>query len=75
MKQQPGKDMIIWGGVSIVASFMQLRLIDEYRICIAPVVIGNGMKPRIRSYEELNLKLLDTTTFNNGVVLLNYVPA
>jgi dihydrofolate reductase len=72
LKQQPGKDMIMWGGVSIVSSFMQMGLIDEYRISIAPVVLGNGMKPLINLTESPELKLIDTTTFSNGVVLLCY---
>lgn len=72
LKQQAGKDMIIWGGVGIVSSFIQMNLIDEYRISIAPVVLGNGMKPLINSMERPELKLLDTTTFSNGVVLLCY---
>ena len=72
LKRQPGKDMIMWGGVGIVSSFIQMGLIDEYRISIAPVLLGNGMKPQTHSMKTHNLTLLDTTTFSNGVVLLCY---
>ena len=72
LKHEGGKDLIIWGGVGLVSSFMQMSLIDEYRISIAPVVLGNGMKPLINALEKTELKLLDMTTFSNGVVLLCY---
>ncbi len=75
LKQQPGRDMIMWGGVGIVATFMQLRLIDEYRIFIAPVVIGSGMRFGKDHDRNLDLKLLSTKIFSNGVVLLCYEPA
>ena len=74
LKQQPGRDMIMWGGVGIVATFMQLGLIDEYRTFIAPVVIGSGMRFGKDRSRNLDLKLLSTKTFSNGVVLLCYEP-
>jgi dihydrofolate reductase len=75
LKQQPGKDMIMWGGVSIVTTFMELNLIDEYRIFIAPIVLGSGINFGKDLKNRLNLKLLKTQTFSNGVVLHYYEPA
>ena len=40
LKQQPGKDMIVFGGAEIVASLAELNLIDEYRIKLEPIVLG-----------------------------------
>ncbi len=75
MKQQPGKDMVIFGSGSIVSTFMQLGLIDEYRIIVNPVVLGKG-KPLFKGInDKLNLKLLKTKTFSSGNVLLYYEPA
>ncbi len=74
MKQQPGKDMVIFGSGSIVSTFMQLGLIDEYRIIVNPVVLGNG-KPLFKGInDKLNLKLLKTRVFGSGVVILYYQP-
>jgi len=42
LKQQPGKDMVILGSGSIVSAFTQMDLIDEYRIIINPVILGDG---------------------------------
>ncbi|HEY3251394.1 MAG TPA: dihydrofolate reductase family protein [Ignavibacteria bacterium] len=72
MKRQTGKDMILWGGVGIVSTFIQLGLIDEYQIWIAPVILGSGM-PLFKNVKcRLDLKLLETNSFSNGVILLSY---
>jgi dihydrofolate reductase len=42
MKQQPGKDMVVWGGATLVSSLMNLGLIDELRLMINPLVLGGG---------------------------------
>jgi dihydrofolate reductase len=75
MKQRPGKDMVIYGSGSIVQRLANLGLIDDYRIFVNPVVLGNG-KPLFKDHKErLYLKLLNTKTFGCGVVLLHYQPA
>lgn len=75
MKQQSGKDMVIFGSGSIVSTFMQHGLIDEYRIIVNPVVLGNG-KPLFKGInDKQNLKLLKTRLFDSGIVILFYEPA
>ena len=44
LKEQPGKDMALFGGAEIAWSFMQLGLIDEYRLFVHPVVLGGGKR-------------------------------
>ena len=74
MKQQPGKDMVIFGSGSIVSTFMQHGLIDEYRIIVNPIVLGNG-NPLFKGIKDKhNLKLLKTRVFGSGVVILYYEP-
>jgi dihydrofolate reductase len=74
MKQQPGKDMVIFGSGSIVSTLLQLGLIDEYRIIVNPVVLGNG-KPLFKDInDKQNLKLLKTKVLGSGVVILYYQP-
>jgi dihydrofolate reductase len=74
MKQQPGKNMVIFGSASIVSTFTQLGLIDEYRLIVNPVVLGSG-KPLFKDIKErINLKLLKTKTFNCENVILYYQP-
>ena len=75
MKQQPGKDMVIFGSGSIVSTFMQHGLIDEYRIIVNLIVLGNG-NPLIKGINgKQNLKLLNTKVFDSGIVILFYEPA
>ncbi|MGB6674513.1 MAG: dihydrofolate reductase family protein [Candidatus Nitrosopolaris sp.] len=71
---QPGKEIAIFGSGSIVSTFMQLGLIDEYRIIVNPVVLGNG-KPLFNGInDKQNLKLLKTKVLRSAVVILYYQP-
>jgi dihydrofolate reductase len=76
LKQLPGRDMIIWGGAGIMSSFMQLDLVDEYRIWVSPVILGSGIPffSNTASAPRRNLRLLITKTFTNGVILHCYKP-
>ena len=75
MKKQPGKDMALLGSGSIMSGFTQRGLIDEYRIMVNPVVLGDG-KPMFKGIRDrLKLELIQTRTFHNGNVLLYYQPA
>ena len=66
--------MVIFGSGSIVSTFTQLGLIDEYRIIVNPVVLGNGNPLFKGIHDKLNLKLLRTKTFSSGNVLLCFQP-
>lgn len=72
MKNQPGKDMVIYGSGSIVSTLMNPGLVDEYHLLVNPVVLGMG-KPLFKNIEDRHkLKLVKAKEFKNGVVLLNY---
>jgi dihydrofolate reductase len=74
MKQQPGKDMVIYGSGSLVSEFAKKGLIDEYRLIVNPVVLGSG-KPLFSGFtKKMDLKLLDAETLGSGNVLLRYQP-
>ena len=71
LKEQPGKDMDL-GGPNIASTFMQLGLIDEYRLFIHPVVLGSGT-PMFQALDNtINLRLVETRPFGSGVVYLRY---
>jgi len=71
LKAQPGGDMVL-GGAGLAASFMRHDLIDEYRFYVHPVLIGQGKLLFQPSGSKINLRLTETRTFGNGVVLLRY---
>jgi len=74
MKQQPGKDLVLFAGADIAETLRQLGLIDEYRLLVNPVILGSG-KPLFQNItDRIKLKLLKTQTFNCGNVLLCYKP-
>lgn len=74
IKQQPGKDIWFLGSVNLMQTFMQLDLIDEYRININPTVLGNGKPLFAGVNRQIPLKLLEAKTFQSGVVALRYEP-
>jgi dihydrofolate reductase len=74
LKQEPGKDIVIYGSASIIQQLTNLGLIDEYQLLVHPVVLGSG-KPLFKDIKDkINLKLIKTQTFNSGVVGLYYQP-
>jgi len=74
LKQQPGKDILIFGSADLSAALMQAGLIDEYRLGVAPVVLGGG-NPLFKSApDRLPMKLLEARALKSGCVILRYEP-
>jgi dihydrofolate reductase len=72
LKQQPGKDLVIFGSPGLSRDLMRLGLIDAYRLTVNPVILGRGI-PLFQGLEDqINLKLVNSKTFNSGVVALHY---
>ena len=76
LKAQPGKDLIKYGNSRLDATLLRAQLVDELRLWIMPVVVGNGQ----RIFEDveassLKLTLTDVSKLRNGSVVLTYVPA
>jgi dihydrofolate reductase len=75
LKQQPGKDVLIFGSGDLVNTLMQHDLIDEYRLMVFPVVVGSRKRLFKDGIETKVLRLVETKTFASGVVVLSYQPA
>jgi dihydrofolate reductase len=74
IKNQAGKDIWLYGGASLIKTFIQLGLIDIYRISVHPIALGKG-KPLFENLKERQyLKLIKTNVFKSGVVQLIYKP-
>jgi len=74
LKRQPGKDIAILGSSELTVALTNMKLVDEYRIMVNPVVLGDG-KSLFKGLEnKLNLKFLTSRAFHSGNVLLYYHP-
>jgi dihydrofolate reductase len=72
LKQQSGKDMIMWGSISTAQSLMDEQLVDEYRLMVCPVVLGKGRSLFREKVDTGEMKLLEVKTFDRGAVQLRY---
>ena len=73
LKQQSGKDILV-GSRSLIIQLMKLNLIDEYQLCIHPVIAGTGLPLFENIKDRTVLKLIKTKTFSGGAVTLYYEP-
>ena len=72
LKQQDGKDIIVYGGATFVSNLVKENLIDEYYLFVNPVAIGKGMTIFGKLEEKLPLKLIKAKAFDCGETMLNY---
>ncbi len=75
LKQQPGKDILVFGSADLVNTLVEQDLVDEYRMLVFPVVVGNGKRLFADGIGTKALELVDAKTFDSGVVALTYRPA
>jgi dihydrofolate reductase len=71
LKQQTGKDIVIHGSPGLIRSLMPHDLIDEYRLLVYPIILGHG-KRLFDETSQANLKLVESKTYDTGVVKLVY---
>jgi dihydrofolate reductase len=74
LKQRPGKDMVIFGSSNLTSGLLQAGVLDELRIMVNPVALGDGRSLLEGMKERVKLRLLSATTFSSGNVLLSYAP-
>jgi dihydrofolate reductase len=73
LKQKPGKDILV-GSRSLIIQLINLNLIDEFQICIHPMLEGKGLLLFDEIKERTIFKLLKTKTFGSGAIVLYYEP-
>ena len=75
LKQQPGQDLVMYGGQDLMHTLLEHDLIDEYRILVHPVLLGKGRNFLNHGAKRVNLDLVDTTVIPPGIAILTYQPA
>jgi dihydrofolate reductase len=72
LKQERGKDMIIFGSGSVVSELTDLGLIDEYQLVVNPVFLGSGQSPLSKLKQRTKLELVASHAYPSGNVMLRY---
>lgn len=73
LKQQPGKDILVFGSADLCDALSRAGLIDEYRLGVNPIVLGEG-RPLFKPGTERKMRLLEAKALKTGCVLLFYAP-
>ncbi len=72
LKFIPGKNMVLWGSISLAQALMKEDLIDEYHIQLCPVLTGGGRKLFLDQSLMKKFELMETRHYKTGVVFLSY---
>jgi dihydrofolate reductase len=72
LKEEEGKDIAVFGGASLLASLLDMKLVDEISVAVIPVLLGKG-KPMVSMLQnKVALQLMDTKRYGNGTIQLTY---
>jgi dihydrofolate reductase len=72
LKSLAGKNLVLWGSISLAALLMKEKMIDEYRLFICPLITGGGKKFFHEGAISTALSLIESKCYDHGVVYLNY---
>ncbi|HEX5370759.1 MAG TPA: dihydrofolate reductase family protein [Dehalococcoidia bacterium] len=72
IKQQPGKDMLLFGSASVARALIGEGLVDEYRLMLNPVILGAGISLFPDAGSKQALSLVESRVLEGGVVALSY---
>jgi dihydrofolate reductase len=72
IKETDGRDIWLYGGAGLIKTFVDLNLIDIYRLSVHPIFLGQGKRLIENPAERIQLRHIDTKTFRSGVVQLIY---
>lgn len=72
LKKKPGRDIWLYGGSSLITTFINLGLVDEFRLSVHPIILGEGKPLFIDINKRINLQIVETKKFSSGVVQLIY---
>lgn len=72
LKKMPGKDIVIWGSLTLVQSLCETKLIDQYHFIVSPVILGTGKK--LFPERQLDLEFGEAKVLEGGYLILKYAP-
>jgi len=74
LKAAGGKNMVMWGSLSLAQSLMKENLIDEYHIQVCPTILGGGRALFPNTAVSKSVTLVQSKKYNNGLMFLHYEP-
>jgi dihydrofolate reductase len=72
LKQGSGGDLYSFGGAGLANSLVRLDLVDEYRLMVAPILLGDGKRLFETGRPRLSVTLIETKRLDTGAVILHY---
>jgi dihydrofolate reductase len=75
LKREPGKDIVVFGGGHFAHSLIRARLVDEYRLTVHPVALGDGISLMHGLPEPQRFELISSTAYADGSVVQVLVSA
>jgi dihydrofolate reductase len=75
LKERPDQNLLLYGSSALLNTLLQHDLIDQYRLMIHPVVLGQGKRLFGDASEAKPLRLVDVSTTSTGVMIADYEPA
>jgi dihydrofolate reductase len=72
IKNEPGKDIWLFGGASLISSLLNLGLVDEMSLAVHPIILGAGKPLFSNINNRIALNLVDSKTYSSGLVFLTY---
>jgi dihydrofolate reductase len=74
LRQESGKDMVVWGSLSLAETLIRHNLVDEYRLVVCPIALSGGRALFNETVTPLRMMLVDVQPLDLGAVSLKYVP-
>lgn len=74
LKAEAGMDLYVFGSANLSETFINDHLFDEFRICIAPVILGSGRPLFKQGIDNTKLSIVSTQQLLTGGVVLTYIP-
>jgi dihydrofolate reductase len=74
LRDRDGKDLVVWGCLTLVQSLAEAGLVDEYQLWLLSVVLGGGRPLFAQGVGSIPMELLEAKTSDKGAALLRYEP-
>ena len=72
LKEQPGRDIVVTGSITLCHTLIEAGLVDEYRLFVYPVVQGRGRRLFPEGFECRQLRVLEAKAFRSGITYSRY---